>query len=1164
MIACPNCRAEVTPDLRYCLSCGTSLGSLACPSCGAPRVAGARFCGRCGTRLDEPTASSSTTSVAVPETRTTERRLVSVLFADMVGFTSRSESEDPETTREFLTTWFERAAEVVERYGGTVEKFIGDAVMAVWGAPAAHEDDAERAVRSALDLVSLIGSLPGAVRLRVGVMTGEAAVTIAARGQGLVAGDLVNTSSRLQQAAPPGVVLVDETTMVAAGRAIAFEPAGELRLKGKSEPLRAWQALRVVAERGGIGRRDVLEPPFVGREEELRLLKDSLHAPGREGKARLVTVVGQAGLGKSRLAWELQKYSDGVTEDIWWHEGQTPAYGEGVAYWAIGEMVRSRCRIASSDTPETARAKLAATLEEHVRDREERAWMEPRLAVLLAVAGAPSGEREELFAAWRTFFERISERGTVVLIFEDLHLADDGLLDFIEHLLDWSRDHPILVVGLARPELLERRPGWGSAHRAATTIQLEPLRDEALRDMLRGLVPGLPAAMLEQVVQRAEGVPLYAVEIVRMLLDEGRLVREGERYRLIDGSQAMAVPASLQALVTTRLDALEPEERGLVQDAAVLGKTFTRVALAAVSGFGDQRLDDLVERLVRKQFVTLERSRRSSDRSQYGFVQGLLREVAYSMLSRRDRRTRHLAAAAHFESLADEELAGVVASHYLDAYRSDPEGPEADLTAERAAIALREAAERSVALHANAAALSFVEQALPVTRAPDERAALMVMAIEPASGLGRVEVAERYAREAIDWYDSVGRRAEARRATAILASMLVHQDRGDDIRALIEPILDAVDFERDPSAPRLLNELARAYMLADDSSQALGLLERGLAIAEPAVAELDVAELLATKAWALGWLKRQVEAVLIVEGSVQIAERIGASDTEVRARLNLSDFLMMREPSRAFEVASRGALVARRAGNAERASGIAGNQGYAALLIGAWDVPLSNLAETEGRSELSPWARAGILGPATVVEAFRGRVQPSLVDEIRAAFELTRSAQGRAIALAQEAMVAYASGRLEAVAGPALASHEVSNAGAEVGIAVCLAARAATWLQDHASMSAVAERLRSLRWSGEVTVLSLDQLEAAMAARGGRLEPAVSRYREVLASYERLGMLPDAVAARLEMLLLLGELPDRSALASEARRIISDLGAATLSERLDMVAPREDRVEVAR
>jgi hypothetical protein len=993
-------------------------------------------------------------------------------------------------------------------------------------------------------------------------MTGEAAVNPAARGQALVAGDVVNTSARLQAAAVPSTVLVDEATRVAAGRAIVFEAAGDLALKGKTEPLKAWMALRVVAERGGAGRRDLLEPPFVGRDEELRLLKDSLHAIGRDGRSRLVTIIGQAGLGKSRLAWELRKYTDGLTESIYWHEGESPAYGEGVAYWALGEMVGARCRIELSDEPDVARSKLAGTLSEHVLDAGERTWVEPRLAALLGIAETPAGDREELFAAWRTFFERIADHGTVVLIFEDLHWADDGLLDFIDHLLDWSRDQPIFVIGLARPDLLERRPGWGSGHRAASTVHLEPLSDDAMGDMLRGLVPGLPEPVLRQTVERAEGVPLYAVETVRMLIDEGRLTLEGERYRLRDAAAPVAIPATLQALVTARLDSLASDERALLQDAAVLGKSFTTSALAAVSRLEAGVLDDLLRRLVQKEIVTIERRRVGAERGRHEFVQGLLREVAYSMLSRRDRRDRHIAAARHYESLADEELAGVVASHYLDAYRSEPEGPEAAATADQASVALRVAVERSVSLHANAAALAFVEQAIQVTREPSDRARLMVLAIEPAWAIGRQDLGERYAREAIAWYESEGRRVEAHSATATLSSMLVHLDRGEDIRALIEPILDEPDFERDPSAPRLLNELARAHMLDDRAEEALDLLERGLSIAERQVLELDVAELFATKAWVLGSHARFLEGVLLAEGSVRIAERIGASSTEARARLNLSDSLMLQEPARSMEVAGKGMQLSRRVGHAERAGALAGNLGYAALLVGAWDVPLANLAEMQETGGSSAWSRSGILGPAIVVQAFRGQVDEALEDEMMTLAPAIESQQGRAIALAQSAMVAYAKGELSAVEGLARAAHEESSSSSESAVATCLAARASTWLRDREAMRSVAGRLGSVRVRGEVVVLALRQLEAASMGLDGRQAEAATRYRENLAAWRRLGMLPDTATAEMEMLLLLDGLDDRAELAADAQRILEGLGAVTLLQRLATVSTPRGRVEV--
>ncbi|HEY6835885.1 MAG TPA: adenylate/guanylate cyclase domain-containing protein, partial [Gaiellaceae bacterium] len=399
---------------------------------------------------------------AGPAPAAAERRLVSVLFADLVGFTAASEGRDPEDTRELLSRYFDVCRRLIGVYGGTVEKFIGDAVMAVWGTPVATEDDAERAVRTALDLVAAVTALgdeagaPG-LRARAGVLTGEAAVTVGAEGEGMVAGDLVNTASRIQSAAEPGSVFVGDATRRATEQAVAYEPAGEHQLKGKEERVTLWRAQRIVSARRGELRSDGLEAPFVGRQRELRQVKELFHSSAEEQKAHLVSITGVAGIGKSRLAWEFYKYFDGIVETVWWHRGRCLAYGEGVAYWALADMVRMRCQIAEDDEPAAALQKLRATLSEHLLEDEERRFVEPALAQLLGVGEAEAGSRQELFAAWRLFFERLADSSPTVLVFEDLQWADESLLDFVEYLREWSRGHRLYVITLARPELLEKR-----------------------------------------------------------------------------------------------------------------------------------------------------------------------------------------------------------------------------------------------------------------------------------------------------------------------------------------------------------------------------------------------------------------------------------------------------------------------------------------------------------------------------------------------------------------------------------------------------------------------------------------------------------------------------------------------------------------------------------
>ncbi len=434
MTLCPSCGASNREGGKFCSRCGTSLAS-ACPACGAQNEPGDAFCAQCGTALGATVAPTAPAPAAAPAA---ERRLVSVLFADLVGFTAASEDRDAEDTRELLSRYFETSRRLIELYGGTVEKFIGDAVMAVWGTPTATEDDAERAVRAALDLVAAVSALGdelGAteLRARAGVLTGEAAVTLGAEGQGMVAGDLVNTASRVQSVADPGTVLVGESTRRSTEQTVVYEEAGAFELKGKDGLVPLWKALRVVSGARGSLKSTGLEAPFVGRDRELRQIKDLFHASAEGRKAHLVSVTGIAGIGKSRLAWEFYKYFDGLPQLTYWHRGRCLAYGEGVTYWALADMVRMRCRIVEDEEPASALQKLSSTLEEHIADPEERRFVEPRVAQLLGLAEQEARDKHDLFAAWRLFFERLAETYPTVLAFEDMQWADESLLDFVEY-----------------------------------------------------------------------------------------------------------------------------------------------------------------------------------------------------------------------------------------------------------------------------------------------------------------------------------------------------------------------------------------------------------------------------------------------------------------------------------------------------------------------------------------------------------------------------------------------------------------------------------------------------------------------------------------------------------------------------------------------------------
>ena len=655
--------------------------------------------------------------------------MCSVLFCDLVGFTSLSEALDPEAARELLSEYFDRARTIIGRYGGVVEKFIGDAVMAVWGTPVAAEGDAERAVRAALDLVAAVADLgagagqPG-LAARAGVVTGEVAVTLGAAGEGMVAGDAVNTAARVQAAADPGQVLADGATQRLAGAGVGFADAGDRALKGKAEPVRLWRATRVLAGVGGLKRLDGLEAPLIGRDAELRTVRELFHAAAERRVPRLVLVGGPAGVGKSRLGWEFDKYISGLAELVWWHRGRCLAYGEGAAFRALAEIVRQRLGIAEEDPAEVAAAKLAEGLDRFVPDPAEQAYIGVRLGRLLGVsfAGDSGGPlaREELFAGWRLFFERLAAEGPVALLVEDAQYADTGLLDFLDHLIDWARGLPIFVLVFARPELGQARPGFG-AGRNRVTLTLDPLDRASMDALAESLVPGMPAGARAKITGQAQGIPLFAVETVRALIDRDIVQPLEGVYRLIGDVGELAVPDSLHALLAARLDVLDPDVRRLVADAAVLGSTFPAEALIAVSGQDESAVRTALAELVRREVLTISAEPLSPERGSYGFAQNMLRQVAYDTLSRRDRKARHLTVAAHLRTAFPgdgEEVTDVIARHYLDALDAVRDDPDADQIRGQAITALIRAAERAERTGAPALAATSYATAAGLT-SPD-------------------------------------------------------------------------------------------------------------------------------------------------------------------------------------------------------------------------------------------------------------------------------------------------------------------------------------------------------------------------------------------------------------------------------------------------------------
>ena len=696
---------------------------LVCAACGQENPEGFSFCGSCGKPLADEARRPRE-----------ERKVVTVLFADLVGFTGRAEQLDPEDVRAMLSPYYARLRSELERRGGTVEKFIGDAVMAVFGAPVAHEDDPERAVRAGLAIRDAIRDEDAGLQVRIAVNTGEALVSLDARpsaGEGMAAGDVVNTTARLQSAAPVNGILVGESTYRATRNAIEYREATPVEAKGKADPVQVWEVVqaysRIAVETLETG------APLIGRRRELDVLTGALERARQERTPQLVTLVGVPGIGKSRLVYELFKAIESEPDLVFWRQGRALPYGEGVTYWALAEMVKAHAGVLETDSLADVGKKLTQAVSVVLADSPEAQWVELHLRLLvgLTTSSDMSGDRRaESFAAWRRFFEALAEQNPLVLIFDDLHWADDNLLDFVDHLVDWASSVPILVVCAARPELLDRRPAWGGGKLNAATVSVTPLSDEETAELIGALLERilLPAEIQATLLAHAGGNPLYAEQFVRMHLE-----RAGD---------APALPETVQGIIAARLDILPAAEKALLQDAAVMGKVFWLGAAAAIGELGPGTVETLLHALERKDFIRRERRSSVAGETEYSFRHVLVQDVAYAQIPRAARAEKHRLAAGWIESLSDDradDRAEMLAHHYLAALEfARAAGSETTDLRERARLALRVAAERAMALSAFAAAAHFFESALELWPADDvERPKLLLRCGEALAEIGR-------------------------------------------------------------------------------------------------------------------------------------------------------------------------------------------------------------------------------------------------------------------------------------------------------------------------------------------------------------------------------------------------------------------------------------------
>jgi class 3 adenylate cyclase/tetratricopeptide (TPR) repeat protein len=1042
-----------------------------CQECGQENPPHARFCNACGARLED---------VAQPRE---ERKVVSVLFADVVGFTTLSEQLDPEDVRALLTPFYGLIRSVVARFGGSIEHFAGDGVMAVFGAPVAHEDDPERAVRAALAIREAVqeraeSDTAAQLDVRIGVNTGEVLISHDANGR-LVAGDTVNTAQRLQTAAAVNGILVGAETHRATSRYIEYRSLGAVEAKGKAEPVPAWEAIAPFSRFGPEVTRDA-PGHLLGRDVEVALLEGMLARTVEEGSSQLVTIVAEPGLGKSRLLTEIfvRGARDGAGL-LYWRQGRCPPYGERAAFSALGDMVRAQAGILDTDGVDEAGAKLRSALE---RLGGETDWLERHLRPLVGLSSDRAGERPgESFAAWRRFFEALARERPLVIVIEDLHWADDGLLDWLDGFVDRSRDLPAYVVCTARPELLQRRPDWGGGKRNATTLTLPPLSADDTERLVRTLLDDRDVSdeELAAVVARAEGNPLYAEELARMLREHGR----GDA----------PLPLTVQGIVAARIDALPAEEKALLVDAAVVGKLFWPGVLTAL---GHTDLEPL-RALERRELIRRQRVSTVAGEREYAFRNGLVREVAYRLLPRSRRAEKHLLAAEWIERLARgrDDHAERRAEHYRAAlaFTRDPSRFSA-----AARQALRDAGDRALALASHGRAAEHYASALELWPEDDPARPRVLLdlgrALYRRDQTGDVELAA--AREGLHAHGDFDGAADADVALAF-----AHYARGrrDESMHCLER---AADLLRTAPASRakvyVLSTLASFRLLSDRAAAALATGQQALEMAE----ELGDDELRARCLRIVGAgraMSGDPEGVAQLEQAVALARRDDSFEA-VPALTNLAaTHIALGDLRAAFALQRDAAALAERFADAMTMRWLQGEQVPERYWCGQWDEAVA-LAD----SLLAAPSGAHIDGMMRVVRArialARGDADAALDDSQRAlrAARAARDSQFLLPSLALRARVLFETGSGDAgrIADELLTALrgdvvEVGSYWADLTVALLGIGRGSDLL-------AAAERAQApTRW-----------LDAAVAFARGDLDQAA-------ATYDAIGSQPDAAYVRV-------------------------------------------------
>ncbi|MDQ3671952.1 MAG: AAA family ATPase [Actinomycetota bacterium] len=909
-----------------------------------------------------------------------ERKVVTVLFCDLVGFTSQAESLDPEDVEAILRPYHSRVRAELERYGGTVEKFIGDAVMALFGAPVAHEDDPERAVRAALAIRDF--AVEENLELRVGITTGEALVSLDAsplEGEGMASGDVVNTAARLQSGAPVNGVLVDETTYRATRAAVEFDDPQAIEAKGKAEPIRVRRAL-LLRSRPGVDVAHEARAELVGRERELDVMRDALDRVRQSRTSQLLTLVGVPGIGKSRLVYELSQIVEADPELITWRQGRCLAYGDGITLWALGEIVKAQAGIHEQDPPEEASAKVRSAVTEALEDVSDARWVESHLLALVGLAGESElggDRRNEAFSAWRRFFEAMAEQRPLVLVVEDLHWADESLLDFVDELVDWVTDVPLLVVATGRPELLEKRPGWAGGKLNATTLALQPLSDDETAKLIAERLgrPVLAADSQEALLERAGGNPLYAEQFAELFLERGT-------------TEALSLPETLQGIVSARLDGLPRAEKELLRDASVVGKVFWTGALR-----GDKaETATALRSLARKAFVRQQRRSSVEGENEFAFSHALVRDVAYGQIARADRAEKHRHTAEWIESLGrPEDHAEMLAYHWSSALElAEAAGASSAELSDRARLASRAAGDRAFALNAYPSAAKHYAHALAITPQDESRSELLFRRARALHVAGDEEAEEalKKARDALVGSDN---RESAAECEAFLAQMNWFRGKQDEVFPRLRAAEALVEGAPSSSAvAKVLAWSARYQVLAGERERGLRRAEQALAMAN----DLGVDELRVHALTTVGSAKEflgDVTGRADLERAVEIG-RAANSPMVPGALNNLSVVIDNTDIRRVQDLQREAMLEAERFGDAHIMRFLRGNLVAASWMLGEWDEAIA--AADRFIAECEQGSPHVLEGPTRL---FRGcmtlarGIRDDALEDFRVALDLARA-----------------------------------------------------------------------------------------------------------------------------------------------------------------------------